>query len=167
MAKCVAMRTRPKYRVRIYDEAHLIDRGGFRISWFRVLIAVLFLVGVGAVIGFCIVWYSPIKQQLPGYMPADERSKTEEAYIKVDSLQMLYDVHQEYLENLLKVMDPNREPDAPDTTSNAWRLEPDSLSAASEIEKEFVRRMQQAGYNTLPPKAEVHTDSVVNNESRK
>lgn len=145
------MRNRPRYRARIYDEAHLIDRGSFRISWFRVLFGVLLLVGIGIAIGFSIVWYSPIKKQLPGYMPPDERSKTEEAYLRADSLQMLYDVHQAYLENLLQVMDPNRMPDERDTTTNAWRLEPDSLSAASEIEREFVKRMGEAGYKTVAP----------------
>ena len=161
------IRNRPRYKVRIYDEAHLIDKSSFRISWIRVLAVIFLLVLLGVAIGFSIVWYSPLKKQLPGYMPADERSKTEEAYIKVDSLQMLYDVHREYLDNLLKVMNPDREPDAPDTTSHAWRLEPDSLSAASEIEKEFIHRMQQAGYNITPPNAVVHSDSIVNNESKK
>ena len=158
------MRNRPKYRVRIYDEAHLVDRGGFRISWFRVLFMILFLVAVGAAIGFSIVWYSPIKQQLPGYMPPEERSKTEEAYLRADSLQMLYDVHQAYLENLIKIMDPTRKPDNPDTTQHAWRLEPDSLSAASEIEKEFVRRMEKAGYKTSAPVSH-HEDPDENEES--
>lgn len=161
------MRNRPRYRVSIYDEAHLIDKGSFGISWFRILIAVFFLVLLGAAIGFSIVWYSPIKKQLPGYMPADERTKTEEAYIKVDSLQMLYDIHQEYLENLLKMMNPDRNPDAADTTSNAWRLEPDSLSAASEIELEFIRRMQKAGYYTNAPAPVMISDSIKNNGSKK
>lgn len=153
------MRNRPRYRVRIFDEAHLIDRGGFRISWFRVLFVALFLVLTGAAIGFSVVWYSPIKKQLPGYMPADERSKTEEAYIRVDSLQMLYEIQKEYLENLLMVMNPAREPELPDTISKAWRLEPDSLSAASEIENEFVKRMQEKGYKTTAPTAQEPTDS--------
>ena len=164
MAKYAQMRNRPKYRVRIYDEAHLIDRGSFRISWFRVLFAVFLLIAIGAAIGFSVVWYSPIKKQLPGYMPPDERSKTEEAYLRADSLQMLYEVHQAYLENLLKVMDPKRKPDKPDTTTNAWRLEPDSLSAASEIEKEFVKRMGKAGYKTTAPVSH-HEDPEENEES--
>ena len=159
------MRNRPKYRVRIYDEAHLIDRGGFRISWFRIISVMFFLVALGAAIGFSVVWYSPIKKQLPGYMPADERTKTEEAYIRVDSLQMLYEVNQAYLDNLLKIMDPTREPDPQDTTSNAWRLEPDSLSAASAIEKEFVKRMRQAGYKTTASGDSLHSDLTEDNDS--
>ena len=96
-------------------------------------------------------------------MPPEERSKTEEAYLRADSLQMLYDVHQAYLENLIKIMDPTRKPDKPDTTRHAWRLEPDSLSAASEIEKEFVRRMEKAGYKTSAPVSR-HEDPEENEE---
>lgn len=145
------MRNRSKYRVRIYDEAHLIDRGGFRISWFRIMAVVLFLIALGVGIGMSVIWFSPIKQRLPGYMQTEQRSKTEDAYLKVDSLQELYEVHQEYLNYLLKALDSDRAPDEPDTVKSAWRLEPDSLSSASEIEREFVRRMQKAGYNTSVP----------------
>lgn len=96
-------------------------------------------------------------------MPAEERSRTEDAYLKADSLQMLFDVHQDYIENILKIMDPDREPDIPDSTANAWRLSPDSLSAASEIEKEFIKRMEKAGYKTsLPP-----TETEEQDESEK
>lgn len=147
----MGIRNRARYRVRIYDEAHLVDRGGFRISWFRIVAAVLLLLLIGAAIGFSIVWYSPIKQSLPGYMKTEERSQTEEAYLKVDSLQVLYEVQQAYLHNLLKVLDPERAPDQLDTTRNAWRLEPDSMSAASEIEQEYLRRMEKAGYKTTAP----------------
>ena len=148
------MRNRPRYQIRIYDEAHLIDRGSFHISWLKIVGLTLCLVLVGVLIGVSIIWYSPLKKQLPGYMEKDERSKTEAAYQKVDSLQLLYDIHQEYLDNLLRVLDTDRTPEKRDTSNNAWRLEPDSLSSATEIEREFVKRMQKAGYKTLAPEIE-------------
>lgn len=148
------MRNRPKYRVRIYDEAHLIDRGGFRFTWWRLAAAISLILIIGILIGFSIVWFSPIKRQLPGYLQTEQRSLTEDAYLKVDSLMVLHEVQQEYLQRLLKVLDNEREPDIPDSTDNARPLEPDSLAAASAIEKEFVKRMQQRGYKTVAPALE-------------
>lgn len=140
------MRKRPKYKVRIYDEAHLVDRGGFTISWPRVvffgLVVMVVLIGVG--IG--LVWATPVKKLLPGYMPPAQRAQTEEACLKVDSIQELYKVHQAYLDNLVKVLNTEREPDVPDTAGWALPLVPDSLMVSSEIEREFMKKMEQAGY---------------------
>lgn len=140
------MKNRPKYKVKIVDEAHLVEKGGFSLTWPRVILAFLGLLVVFIFLGIGIVCLTPVKKLLPGYMRPDQRVMTEEAYIKVDSLQELYRVHQAYLDNLVKVLDTDREPDIPDTVGVALPLIPDSLMVSSEIEREFMKKMEEAGY---------------------
>lgn len=79
-------------------------------------------------------------------MPPEQRAKTEESYLKVDSLQELYKVHQAYLDNLVKVLDTDRAPEIPDTVGNPLPFMPDSLIVSSEIELMFLKKMEEAGY---------------------
>lgn len=140
------MKKRPKYKVRIVDEAHLVEKGAFSLTWPRILFGTLALAAVFIGLGIGIVWLTPVKKFLPGYMRNDQRVRTEDAYQRVDSLQELYKVHQAYLDNLVKVLDTDREPDVYDTVSAALPLLPDSLMVSSEIEKEFMKKMEEAGY---------------------
>lgn len=137
---------RHKYKVKLFDEAHLVDRGGFTVTWVRVIAVSILIMGIFIFIGIGIVWFTPVKKKLPGYMPPDQRARTEEACMKVDSLQELYKVHQAYLDNLIKVLDTERNPDIVDTVGSALPLVPDSLMVSSEIEKEFMKKMEEAGY---------------------
>lgn len=140
------MKNRHKYKVRIVDEAHLVDKGGFSLSWPRIVLGSLLMLTVFVALGICIVCFTPVKKLLPGYMRPDQRVRTEEAYLRVDSLQQLYTVHQAYLDNIVKLLDTDREPDIPDTVGVALPLLPDSLMVSSEIEREFMKKMEEAGY---------------------
>lgn len=140
------MKRRPKYRVRIYDEAHLVEKGGFTLSWVKVAVAAVVAVAVFLGIGLGILWLTPMKKILPGYMRAEQRVRTEDACLRVDSLEELYKVHQAYLDNIVKVLDTDREPEVPDTAGVALPLLPDSLMVSSEIEREFMKKMEEAGY---------------------
>lgn len=140
------MKNHSKYKVRIVDEAHLVDKGSFSVTWLKGILLAAGIMVVFIAIGVGIVWLSPVKKLLPGYMRPDQRVRTEEAYLKVDSLQNLYKVHQAYLDNLVKVLDTDREPDIPDTVGVALPLIPDSLMVSSEIERDFMKKMEQAGY---------------------
>lgn len=140
------MKNKPKYKVRIFDEAHLVEKGSFSLTWPRIILATLAVMVVFIAIGVGIICFTPAKKLLPGYMRPDQRVRTEDAYLKVDSLRELYRVHQAYLDNLLKLLDTDREPGVPDTAGMALPLIPDSLMVSSEIEKEFMKKMEEAGY---------------------
>ena len=137
---------RPRYRIRIYDEAHLVDRGSIGITWVRVVLFCLAISVIFIGIGIGIVWFTPLKSKLPGYLPSEQRARTEDAYLKVDSIQKIYRVHQAYLDNLVKLLNSTRNPDVTDTTGHALPLLPDSIMVSSEVEKEFIRKMEEAGY---------------------
>lgn len=140
------MKNRARYRIKIYDEAHLVEKGGFSLTWPRALAAGLALVVVVMLLGIGIVYFTPVKKLLPGYMRPDQRVRTEAACMKADSLQQLYAVHQAYIDNLVKVLDTDREPEMPDTAGLAMPMMPDSLMVSSEIEREFMKKMEEAGY---------------------
>lgn len=142
----IMLKRRPKYRVRIYDEAHLVDRGGFSVSWLKVSLIGFAIMVFFILIGIGIVWFTPLQKRLPGYMPPEQRAKSEQSILQVDSLRQLYTVHQAYLDNLVRVLDTNRRPDLPDTVGNAIPLIPDSLLVSSEIELKFLKKMEEAGY---------------------
>ena len=140
------MKGKPKYRVKIYDEAHLVDRGSFSVSWLKVSLAALLFMELFIGIGIGIVWFTPLQKKLPGYMPPEQRAKTEETYLRVDSLHELYKMHQAYLDNIVKVLDADRAPDVPDTIGAPLSVIPDSLLVSSEIELKFLKKMEEAGY---------------------
>ena len=140
------MKRKTKYRLRIYDETHLVDKGGFSLSWPGILLVSVAAFIVFVALGIGIVYLTPVKKLLPGYMRADQRVRTEDACLRVDSLEELYILHQAYLDNLIKVLDTDRQPDIPDTVGPALPLIPDSLMVSSEIEREFMKKMEEAGY---------------------
>ncbi|MCH5214875.1 MAG: hypothetical protein J1E97_06740 [Muribaculaceae bacterium] len=140
------MKRRTRFRVKFYDEARLVDRGGFSVTWLGVAAIAIVVAAFFICIGIGVVWFSPIKNRLPGYMPPGQRAQTEEAYRKVDSLQQLYTTQQRYLDNLVNVLNTTRDPEVPDTVGRALPFKPDSLLVSSEIEREFLRKMEEAGY---------------------
>lgn len=140
------MKRRAKWKVRLIDEAHLVDRGSFTITGWRVGLATFCIVVFFVLVGVGIVWFTPVKKRLPGYMPPEQRARTEEAYLRVDSLRQLYMVQQAYIDNLVRVLDTDRVPEKADTTNGALPLMPDSLLVSSEIEREFMKKMEEAGY---------------------
>lgn len=140
------LKSRPKLKVKFYDEAHLVDRGGFSLTWIKFILASLLIIVVFVGLGISLVWFTPLKKRLPGYLPPEERARIESSYLKVDSLQQLYTVHQAYLDNLVKLLDTKREPDIPDTVARALPMMPDSIMVSSEIELEFMKKMEEAGY---------------------
>ena len=141
------MRKKSRLKLKLYDENHLIDRGEIRFSWLRVGLLTLAFGIFFICAGMAIVWFTPIKNQLPGYMPVEQRSDTEIAVLKLDSLEAIYKINQDYIDNLATILDPDHEPRVTaDTISPAVRIELDSLLLPSEIELEFIRKMEDAGY---------------------
>lgn len=141
------MKRGSKLRVSLFDENHLVEKARFRFSWiWFALISILFCC-LFVAIGMGIIWYTPVKNQLPGYMPVEQRSESEIAVLELDSLEAVYRINQAYIDNVAAILDG----DLPatlkeDTISAAIPLEVDSLLLPSEIEREFVRKMSEKGY---------------------
>ena len=141
------MRRKKDLRLKLYDENHLVERGSIKFTWFRFALLCVAFAAIFVGIGMGIIWFTPVKNNLPGYMPVQQRSHTEEAVIQLDSLEAVYKINQAYIDNIATILDPERPATvAEDTLSSALPIEIDSLLLPSEIELEFVRKMENAGY---------------------
>ena len=148
------MKRRSKYKLKLYDEAHLVERGGIRVSWWGASICALLFMALFIGIGMGIVWYTPIKKRLPGYMVPEQRGKTEVAYIELDSLQKLFQLNQAYLENLQMVLATEPISTSTDTVNKSFPFRPDSLWDPSPEELKFLKKMEAAGYKVELPAQE-------------
>lgn len=139
------MKRRRKLKVRIYDETHLTDVGGFSLTKMRIFFFCLAIAIVFIALGICVIAFTPLKNSLPGYMRDEQRSATQESILRLDSLIAEYEKNQAFIDNFLTVIDTGREPAEP-TDTNVFDLESikaDSILATSKREKEFIDMMQQ------------------------
>lgn len=133
-----------KFRIRIENEAHLSSLLDVKISvW---VIVILFILGIASaiLIASVIVMVTPLHTVLPGYLKEDQRSATEENLLRLDSLQDVYKVNQQFIDNFLLISDTDRIP------ADSINLHPDSIDTVSdtlispgEREKRFVSRMEE------------------------
>jgi hypothetical protein len=91
-----------------------------------------------------IIVFTPLRTLLPGYMKEAQRDHTMATIVRLDSLQRAYDENQAYLDNIMTLLDTNRQPsDSASLTANVRPLTADSLIEASSVEKDFVKMMEQ------------------------
>lgn len=141
------MKRRSRLKIKIFDENHLVEKGGFRFSWIWFSLISLCVAVIFVLVGMAIIWFSPLKSRLPGYMPVQQRGDTEIAVMQLDSLEAVYRINQAYIDNIATILNTDRPATVTvDTLSAALPLELDSLVLPSQIELEFVRKMEDAGY---------------------
>lgn len=135
-----------KFKISIYDESHLADVGSVSATRITLYLAAALIALFLIFIGIAIVWFSPLKHNLPGYLKADQRSATEENMMKLDSLTNAYKVNQIYIDNLLTVLNTDRMPQDSSvfiSKTGVQNITLDSLLASSDAEKDFVRDIQE------------------------
>lgn len=138
------MKTRSRYHLTIEDEGRLEKIADFSttgLKWLTVvMIGLIFIMLAGVLI----VFLSPVRTLLPGYLKASERSATEMQIMRLDSLRTAYETNAAFIENLRFVLNPHR----PVTDSSALPgnipvlLPPDSLLPTSPEEIRFSAMMK-------------------------
>lgn len=125
------------------DEARLLKISNFRISLLQLvgLCIVVFAVMLGLAI--LIVMATPLHTMLPGYLKEEQRVNTVDTQLKVDSLNRVYELNQQYLANLQEVLDTGREVDTLAQREETPEFQEQSFLSQSAREKKFVRAMQQ------------------------
>ncbi|MCL1943652.1 MAG: M23 family metallopeptidase [Candidatus Azobacteroides sp.] len=93
-----------KYKLTISDESHLQDVFSIRLSKLRVIVAgvclflfLFFLVGA-------LIWITPVKNFLPGYLDAEFRKDVVNYSLVVDSLSQMAEVQEAYVDNLKSIL---------------------------------------------------------------
>lgn len=140
----MAMKRRKKLRLRLYDEARLVEKWDIRFSRFYFLALSLLIIAACISIGIGIVWFTSLKTRLPGYMKESQRTASADMLLRLDSLIDVNEMNQRYLDNITAILESGSIP--VDTTAGAYRhghFTPDSLSTASEKEIQYVLTQQQ------------------------
>lgn len=137
------MSERKKYKFTIEDENTLEKRVNFSFTApLFILFLVVFVVIAGA-FGIFVFASTPMKNFLPGYLKESERTATEEQHIRLDSLVRIYEINEAYITGVLKALNPTQESLPIDTVGTLTPLTVDSLLPISDVEKEFMDRIQE------------------------
>lgn len=165
-----------KYRITIEDESHLetVARARLRPATIFLLIVTVFLFSI--FLSGLIIYLTPLRTLLPGYLKESERSATEESILRLDSLQQAYATNQAFIDNFLRVTDVSRTPNDSSAMAMARSSESGELSEASQREREFVSTMEERerfNISVLAPLAAegllfspVSSDGVFTSDSR-
>lgn len=138
------MKKRRLYRISLTDEARLIRLGSLRLTPGRIALALACLLTLATGLGLAVVWLTPLKTFLPGYMRESQRAAMDNTMLRLDSLQAAYRLNEAFLNNIAAVLDTERIPvDSLRTSSHTNQLTPDSLLTASPEETRFVKMMQE------------------------
>lgn len=138
------MRQQRKYKFTIEDETHLCEVASGRFTRIGFCAAAAGLFTAFLLCSGVIIWLTPLRTLLPGYLKESQRSATEEGLLRLDSLMEAFEVNNTYIENYLRVTDTERTPaDSASVTPASRDLTSDSLMTASSAEQRFVSQMEE------------------------
>lgn len=137
---------RRTYLISVEDVARLERVASVRLTPLKMILiiiagCILWLAG-----GAAVVMLTPIKQILPGYMKANERTVTQESILRLDSLNQATMRRDAYLASIIRAMDTSRPADTISESAAHERttsFDPDSLMLASPRERRFVGAMHE------------------------
>ena len=138
------MKPRRKLRLKLYDEARLTEKWGIRFSWTGFVAVSLIIMCACVGIGIGIVWFTPLKVRLPGYMEESQRTASADMLLHLDSLIDINEKNQRFLDNIAAVLEPDKTP--ADTAKSNYRhglFTPEELADASEKEIQYVLSIQR------------------------
>ena len=133
---------------RRYDVIYT-QRGGkdveHRISTSRFFISLYVLAVVVAVAGITVslLFYSPLKQLMPGYVSPDVRRQIIESSLRLDSLSEAVQRHHLYVMNLQDILRGEVKIDTVSTIDSLTVLRSEDLMERTEREREFARKYEE------------------------
>lgn len=171
------MRRQRKYRVVIEDESRLHDVFSLSMSPLRWIGAGLVFLVVALTVAGTVIYLTPLRSLLPGYMKSGERANTEIGMLRLDSLAEAYRRNESYMKNLMTVLNTDRVPaDSAGLATATNLLTADSLAGPSEEESRFVtevREREKFNISVVAPLAAdammfvpVSPESIITTDSR-
>ena len=121
------------------DVEHRISTSRFIISLY-VLVLVLAVASVTALLLF----YSPLKRLMPGYVSPDVRRQIVESSLRIDSLSDAVQRHQLYVMNIQDILRGEVKMDSVSTIDSLTILRSEDLMERTEREKEFARKYEES-----------------------
>ncbi len=163
------MKIRSRYKVSVEDESRLETVAYYSASplkWTLLGVAALLLI---MALGATILFFTPARTLLPGYLKESERAASQMQLMRLDSLKMAFETNAAYIDNIMNVINPSDFRRDTTASSLVIPLTPDSLLPTSHDEQKFVAMMREREkYNIsiiAPLAAESLMFSPINDES--
>lgn len=168
MKEFVKKRNNPKvknparYRLDFIKENTFNRVWSVRMTRARVALVSATVIAGGAALIWCVMAYTPMRNLLPGSLRGDLRAQYVEAALRLDSLENAARMNEAYLNNLLTIM---RDQVEGQNVAAPGEIVPesavDSLLAASEAEKAFVRSYEDEERFNLSVLAPIAAEGMV------
>jgi lipoprotein NlpD len=120
------------------DVEHRISTSRFIISLYATAISM-----VAITITVLLLFYSPLKQLMPGYVSPDARRQMVESALRLDSLAEAVQRHQLYVMNIQDILRGEVKIDSVSTIDSLTILRSEDLMERTEREKEFARKYEE------------------------
>lgn len=138
------MNFRHRYKLTFEDETNLENK--IKVSW-KLPVYLLCIFGLLILIlgtSIIILAFSPLRNTLPGYLKESERAATEEQHLRLDSVLLVYEINEAYLNNIYNVLEPvDYENPGIIDKKDATALTADSLLPVSKEEREFIEYIRE------------------------
>ena len=138
------MQRKRKYQISFNDESRLQTIWKIKLTLPKLIVvsSVSLILILSIAIG--IIMLTPLKTLLPGYMNKSQRIETIEAIMRLDSMQMVFNQNNAYLNNLLTIYDTERTPIRSNITDTiVQKPSSDSLITRTKEEAEFIKMMEE------------------------
>lgn len=137
-------RPRRRLRLQVVNENSLTSVVSVHLSGGRLIFAVALAIIAMAAILWCILFFTPLRQHMPGQLEGNLRHRYEAAAMRLDSLSRLVAIDHEYARNLRAILCDSL-PGSNVAVSEIDRpgFEADSLADATERERSFVRSFEE------------------------
>ncbi len=132
-----------RYRLDFIKENTFNRVWSLRMTRLRVILVSLAVVAGGAALIWVFFAYTPMRQLLPETLSGDLRNQYLEVALKLDSLEQAARINEAYIANVAAILNDEIPADSAMAAAAAQVALSDSLLAASELEKEYVRRYQE------------------------
>lgn len=150
------------YRLDFISENTFNRIWSIRMSPWRVVLGAAGCLAAFAALIFVVIAWTPLRTLLPGSLRGDLRLRYIETAMRVDSLDRLTQANEAYLSNLLSIMrDEIPETEIPEMDRTEITAREDSLLAASEAERAFVRRYEEEERFNLSVLAPIAAEGMV------
>lgn len=156
--------SRRHYRLDFIAENTFNRVWSLRMSRPRVFLAAVACIAAVAALIFVLLAYTPLRQLMPGALHGDLRSRYIETALRVDSLENKVRLHRAYIDNIATIM----RGDDTDTLAYSDGMaaielpsDADSLLAAGEAERDFVRRYSDEERFNLSVLAPIAAEGMV------
>ena len=148
-----------RYRLDFIKENTLMTLWSVRMTRSRVWIVSLASMAAILALLWVVVAFTPLRQLLPGALHGDLRAQYIDTALRLDSLEQAARLNDAYLANIIRIMEGSA--DTIPTTATAAIDIPDSLLAASDAERQFVRSYEDEERFNLSVLAPIAAEGMI------